>query len=134
MKKTIIITSAVTLIVAILFSVVCVALFFKEFQQDRKEYIGYNAISKEYNESGEYCAVKYTASLGTRPKNGFCLSVNKTGETPKDTGNVYSSYNNFTYKWLDNNTLLIVTYDDEPIKNETQYKGIKIVYEEGKKR
>ncbi len=130
MKKIIVIIS-VLLLLAVVFSV---GIFLNDFEQNRRDYIGYNAVSKEYNDSKEYCAVKYTACVGRKTKNGFCLSINKTGETPRDTGNVYSSYNNFDYKWLDNNTLLIVTYDDDSFKNETEYKGIEIVYEKRQKR
>lgn len=88
-------------------------------------------LSQKISESGQYKAVKFKRSLGATTADSFQLSIVKSNKNLRDEiGNVYISYEDFEYMWIEENTLKIINNgNQEYFKAEKQVDDVSVIYE-----
>lgn len=88
-------------------------------------------VSREYNEGKDLWAIKYVTS-GFNSEHTKNLEISKNVATPEEPGNILRTHNEFDYYWQDEDAMVVIIYGNRSIYHqETEYKGIKIIYEKG---
>ena len=92
-----------------------------------------NKIVKEVNSpDGKYTAIYFVRDLGATTQKSYQLTVLNKGKKLRDTGgNILISYWKFDLQWKGDKLLVVnIKSNDEVFKQLTQYKEIKIEYQE----
>lgn len=114
----------------VLLFIVTFAAIFNTVKKELDENFRVEFVSKKHNEDNGLWAIKYITSRGATTGFTQNLMINKNGKTPDDVGNVLRTPNEFDYYWRDEDTMVVIIYGNRPnYHQETEYKGIEIVYE-----
>ncbi len=122
MKKIIIFAITIFLIVV---TARCVCVFFIKDKPLKFN----NIVFETYSADGKYKAVKFTRNVNATTPNSFHLSILRKNDKLKDEpGNVYVSYEDFDFEWIDDTTVTIRHQNKNVFKCNSSYLGIKIKY------
>lgn len=98
-----------------------------------KDFSRYNTIVSEkstINTNKKYSAIKFKRNINSTTRISYHLSIIEENEHPiSDTGNVYVSYQDFDYKWIDDVLIIQIHKNDEIFKKATSYRDVVIKYE-----
>lgn len=91
---------------------------------------GNQIINRQENLNQTYDFVIFERDCGATTDYSYQLSILKHGENLKNkAGNIYITDSPFTAEWTSKNTLKINGATTKAYKRESQYKGIRILYE-----
>ena len=97
---------------------------------NRNNVLLYNSIINEkVSIDQKYKAVKFTRNIGATTRLSYQISIIRYNENLTDSpGNIYISYDDFDYEWLDGDLIIKNNVNDRVFKRENKHKQIDIFY------
>lgn len=116
-------------IVLMALMIIFVFFCFGTFKKN-EDVLKYNTkISEKLSNNGKYKAVKFMRNVNaTTPFSYHLMILPKNKELKDASGNIYVSYEDFEYSWIDDILVIYNSEEDHVFKKITSYEGINISY------
>ncbi len=115
--------------IILLFLIFCFINYCSYCTRERDTFAYNHIINTISSPNGNMKAVVYLRDLGATTRKSYHLSILKSNQKIRNSGNTYVSYQEFEVKWISNDILQVVVMDNEnTLKQENVVDDVQIEY------